>query len=253
LTTELFYFAHTQVKQFPKEAVSWYAVGAYYYSAKRFDTAVRYFSKATALAPSVLVGWISAAHAHAMNDESDRAMALYRTAARLFPGSHLPILGTALEYLRTNNVTLAEQFCHQALSICSTDPGVYNELGVVFYRKKRFLEAAKYFEKAIDSASGVSERVFSLSFEHLYFNLGHALRRGGRLQAAVTAYDHGLARSPKNSSGHAALGLTYHILGEIDKALDEYHVALGLSPNDSISHELMELAAREVVLTDKSL
>ena len=37
-------------------------------------------------------------------------MAAYRTASRLFPGSHLPVLCIGMEYQRTNNLLLAEQF-----------------------------------------------------------------------------------------------------------------------------------------------
>jgi anaphase-promoting complex subunit 6 len=70
-------------------------------------------------------------------DESDQAMAAYRTASRLFIGSHLPVLFTAVEYLRTNNVTLAEQFALRARKMCPSDPLVLNELGVVCYRQGR--------------------------------------------------------------------------------------------------------------------
>ena len=36
-------------------------------------------------------------------------MAAYRTASRLFPGSHIPWLGIGMEYLRTNHLHLALQ------------------------------------------------------------------------------------------------------------------------------------------------
>lgn len=36
-------------------------------------------------------------------------MAAYRTAARLFPGLHLPLTGMGMEYQRMNNLHLAEQ------------------------------------------------------------------------------------------------------------------------------------------------
>jgi anaphase-promoting complex subunit 6 len=246
-TSELFHFAHVYVKQYPRKALSWYAVGAYYFSAKRFDMSRRYFSKATSWDSTLLAAWIGSAHAHAMHDESDRAMAIYRTAARLFPGSHVPVLGTAVEYLRTNNITLAEQFCRQALQLCEVDPAVYNELGVVLYKKRKFGEAAECFRQAIIRCAGVSQRVFSLAFEHLYFNLGHALRRSGNLTDATEAYELGLQNSPKSASGHAALGLTHHLLGQVLIAIEQYHIALGLRPGDSIVEELMDLATKDLV------
>ena len=41
-----------------------------------------------------------------------------------------------MEYQRTNNLPLAEHFFLQACQICPTDPLVYNELGVLYYRTK---------------------------------------------------------------------------------------------------------------------
>ena len=45
-----------------------------------------------------------------------QAMAAYRTAARLFPGLHVPLLGMGMEYQRMNNLHLAEQMFYQACS-----------------------------------------------------------------------------------------------------------------------------------------
>ncbi len=42
-----------------------------------------------------------------------QAMAAYRTAARLFPGLHLPLIGMGMEYQRMNNLHLAEQMFWQ--------------------------------------------------------------------------------------------------------------------------------------------
>lgn len=61
-------------------------------------------------------------------------MASYRTAARLYPGSHLPGLCIGMEYLRTNNLSLARQYVEQATTRCPSDPLARNELGVIFYK-----------------------------------------------------------------------------------------------------------------------
>lgn len=46
------------------------------------------------------------------------------------------VLCIGMEYQRTNNLPLAEQFFLQAYLICPTDPLVYNELGVLYFRTK---------------------------------------------------------------------------------------------------------------------
>lgn len=53
-----------------------------------------------------------------------QAMAAYRTAARLFPGLHLPLLGMGCEYARMNNTPLAEQLLLSAHRMC---PQVYSQ------------------------------------------------------------------------------------------------------------------------------
>lgn len=54
-----------------------------------------------------------------MQDESDQALAAYRTAARLFPGLHQPVLGMGREYQHMNNYMLAEQMYLQVCCVRS--------------------------------------------------------------------------------------------------------------------------------------
>jgi anaphase-promoting complex subunit 6 len=131
MKSELFFCAHQLVDAYPDKAVAWFAVGCYYFLVKKFDPARRYFSKATTIDPQFTPAWIGFGHAFASQDESDQAMNAYRTTQRLFPGCHMPALYTGMEYLRTNNLVLAEQFFRQSEGMCPTDPLIHNELGVV--------------------------------------------------------------------------------------------------------------------------
>lgn len=69
-----------------------------------------------------------------LQDESDQALAAYRTAARLFPGLHTPLLGMGTAYQRMNNLHLCERCFLQAYNICPHDPAIAHELGVLAYR-----------------------------------------------------------------------------------------------------------------------
>ena len=77
-------------------------------------------------------------------------MAAYRTAGRLFPGLHLPLLGMGMEYHRMSNLPLAEQLFRQAHAICPIDPLVCNELGVLAFRNLKYAEAEAWFTKAVE-------------------------------------------------------------------------------------------------------
>ena len=66
-------------------------------------------------------------------------MAAYRTSARLFPGCHLAPLFIGMEYLRTNNLKTALLSFQDAKRISyDSDPLVFNEMGVVYYRQKNY-------------------------------------------------------------------------------------------------------------------
>jgi anaphase-promoting complex subunit 6 len=104
---ELYYLAHKLVSANPDVAVAWFAVGSYYFLIKKYDLARKYFNKANRLDKHFAASWIAFGHAFAAQDESDQAMAAYRTAARLFPGCHLASLFIGMEYLRTNNLRTA--------------------------------------------------------------------------------------------------------------------------------------------------
>jgi anaphase-promoting complex subunit 6 len=64
-------------------------------------------------------------------------MAAYRSAFRLFPGCHLPLVGMAMECSRQKNGALAEQYLQQAHALCPWDPLVLNELGVLKSREDK--------------------------------------------------------------------------------------------------------------------
>jgi len=242
--SELFHTAHQLVDAYPSQAVSWFAVACYYFCILKYDSARRFFHKATTMDPSMAEAWIGFGHSFAMQDESDQAMAAYRTASRLFTGCHLPILCTAIEYLRTNNVTLAESFCRKAKSMCATDPLVFNELGVVYYRQGKYKQAADCFQEGLRLCENQPERL-RFAWEPAMYNLAHSHRKLGQYDEAIRLYESALSYSPKEASTFAALGLTYHLQGRLEEAIQNYHNALGLKPEDTFASDMLDKALME--------
>lgn len=91
-SNELYLMACNLVKDYPQKALSWFAVGCYYYCIKKYDQSRRYFSMATNLDGTFAPAWIGYGNAFAAQEEGDQAMLGYRTAARLFPGLNLDVL-----------------------------------------------------------------------------------------------------------------------------------------------------------------
>lgn len=83
-----------------------------------------------------------------------KAMAAFRTAARRFPGLHLPLIYIGMEYQRMNNLPLAERMFQSAKDLCPIDPLVYNELGILAFRSGEYGEAVAWFRRAIELIPG---------------------------------------------------------------------------------------------------
>ena len=239
---ELYMRAHELVEEYPTRAVSWFAVGCYYYCVRRFDAARRFFSKATALDGAFVPAWIGFGHAFAAQDESDQAMAAYRTAARLFPGCHLPALCIGMEYRRANNLSLAEQFFAKSRSICPADPLVHNELGVLAYRNKEYAKAAGHLLDAV----ALAPQPLTDEWEASVVNVAHAYRKMNDFDAAIEWYERALSLAPRCAGTHTALGFTHQLKGNfqtnMSEAIECYHRALSLRPDDSFAQEMLTLA-----------
>jgi len=243
LHSELFYLAHQLVEEYPSAAVSWYAVGCYYHMICDFENARRYFSKATTIDHRFAPAWVGFGHAFAAQDESDQAMAAYRTASRLFPGSHVPWLGIGMEYLRTNHLHLALQYIRQAQQICPTEPLVLHELGVLHYLNGEYDQAVAFFLQVAEDCRGYDESVREPSI----FNLGHAYRKKRDYDNAALWYRAALAINPRVASTYSALGFTLHLKGDLDAAIELYHQSLSLKPDDTFTCEMLTEALKDTL------
>lgn len=242
LKNDLYLMAGNLVKDYPQKALSWFAVGCYYYCIEKFDQARRHFSKATNLDGTFPPAWIGLGNSYAAQQESDPAMSSYRTAARLFPGCHLPTLYIGMEYMRTHNFKLAEQFFLQSKSICPSDPLVYNELGVVAYHMEDYQKAIQWFEKTLShvAASSLNE-----TWEPTLVNLAHSQRKLKMYNKAISNYEKALALSSQSLSTYAGLAYTHHLMDRFGDAITYYHKALRMKPNDVFCTEMLTLALEQ--------
>ncbi|KAM0835883.1 hypothetical protein ACQ4PT_062656 [Festuca glaucescens] len=237
-SNDLYLLSCNLVKDYPQKAISWFAVGCYYYCIKKYDQARRYFCKATGLDGTFPPAWIGTGIAYAVQEEGDQAMAAFRTAARLFPGCHLPTLYMGMQYVRMHNFKLAEQFFMQAKSICPSDPLIYNELGVVAYNMKEYQNAVQWFELTLEhTSSSVNEM-----WEPTLVNLGHALRKLKKYQKAISYYEKALAFPTKTLSAFSGLAYTYQLMDNFEDAITYYHKALWLKPDDQFCTEMLTSA-----------
>eukprot|EP00884_Botryococcus_braunii_P004732 jgi/Botrbrau1/1425/Bobra.0063s0117.2 len=171
-----------------------------------------------------------------------QAMAAYRTAARMFPGLHQPLLGMALEYARMNNMELAEQLARQAYQRCPWDPLLCHELGVLAFRSHKLDEAKDWFHNALQHMPGGTP---TAAWEPTLVNLGHVYRKKMHFDEAIKLYQQALSLRPGMAGTFAALGYTYHLQAKLGDAISYYNKALGLHPEDTFTTEMLTLAIME--------
>jgi anaphase-promoting complex subunit 6 len=267
-SNELFRRGHALVAADPTSGLAWYAVGCYYSVVGQPPAARRALARATTAAPHFAPGWIAYGHAFAAGDETEQALAAYRTAARLFQGAPAPLLWMGVEYGRAANWPLARQFLSAARDACSGDGAPHHELGCVALRCGDAHRAEKHFRDAI----ALAPQPLAAAWEPALLGLGHALRKQNRFSEAMDAYARSLALLPRSpvrcaqlppqsrtalavshraQSTLTALAFTHQLAGrpgDRDKAIDLYHHALGLRPEDDFAQEMLEAALTEAAL-----
>ncbi|KAG9024750.1 anaphase promoting complex subunit cdc16 [Tulasnella sp. JGI-2019a] len=240
LHPRLFLLAHELVDKDPENPVSWYAVGVYYLLTRKYLDARKFFSKANLMDPRFGPAWIGFAHSYSYEGEHDHAIVAYSTAARLFPGLHLPALFLGMEHLQINNFSLASEYLALSLSICDGDPLLFNEIGVLAFQAKKYQEAADRLERAIELTGNMqgTDAIWATT----YLNLGQAYRKLGRLDHALKAFRKVIELNPRHAQGFACIGLIHHMLEEYEEAIRFYHDSLSIDPIDANTIDLLNFA-----------
>lgn len=233
----VFYVAHQLVNAYPTSSVTWFTAGCYYYMIKKYEHARRFFHKALTLDHSFAPAWIAYGHAFAHHDESDQALAAYRTASRLFPGSHLPWLFIGMEYVRTNSLQLAQQCLEFARALAPTDPHVYNEIGVVAFHRKNYGRACELLLQAVRLA-GAPQEAFCT-------NLGHAFLKCRVYDRALEAFQEASRLNPRSAAVLTGIAHTFQLQGKLEEAIEYYHLALSTNRDDAFATDMLSYAVQE--------
>lgn len=243
-THALFSLSHDLADTHPHEPCTWLAVGTYYLSTNRIPEARSYFSKASLMDPHFGAAWIGFAHTFAAEGESDQAIAAYSTAARLFQGTHLPQLFLGMQEVALGNLAIAREYLTASYNLCSTDPLLINEIGVVAYMEESYDSAVRHFELALQIA--FENEAPANQYTDTRLNLAHAYRKDGRYQEALEEFDEVLRLGMREASVFASKGL---VLLELDlpfEATVTLHEALAISPQDPIASDLLTKALAQL-------
>ncbi|KAI9460370.1 TPR-like protein [Russula earlei] len=221
LHSKLFILAHELVDREPESATSWYAVGVWYLTQKRWADARTYFSKTSLMDPRFGPAWIAFAHTFAFEGEHDHAVTAYSTCARMFAGSHLPLMFIGMEHIVLSNYGQADEALDAANAMCDGDPLLINERGVMAFNHGRYADAVAMFKSALDIAQVT--QTSQASWATTWLNLGTSYRKLGRLKEAREAYVKVLEVDSRSAPALGFLGLVYHLMDQLDDAIIKYH------------------------------
>ncbi|KAH3685815.1 hypothetical protein WICPIJ_003214 [Wickerhamomyces pijperi] len=240
---KLFLLTHKLAEHYPKSPMTWLAIGIYYLSIGRIGESRKFFSKASMLDPNCGQSWIGFAHTFAAEGEHEQAIAAYSTASRFFPGTHLPNLFLGMQYLQMGNLTLAGEYLMSSYSICSVDPLLLNEIGVIYFHKGELTNAENYFKQALLASQNLESD--SKAWISVHANLGHVYRRLNLYAKALSCFEKVLKLSNNDSNIYSAIGLIYLKWGYIGKAIENLHYALSINSNDPVASDLLRRALDE--------
>ncbi|GMM37969.1 anaphase promoting complex subunit [Saccharomycopsis crataegensis] len=247
---KLFLIANRLAELYPKNCTTWLAIGIYYLSINKISDARKFFSKASLTNPNFGQAWIGFAHTFAAEGEHEQAISAYSTAARLFPGTHLPNLFLGMQYLQMNNLSLAEEYMLASYEICPSDPLLLNEIGVIYFHTNDLKKSEWFFMKAFNESKHLTND--SKSWMSINSNLGHVYRKLGYYEKALKNFFEVLKLNVKDSNIYSAIGLIYLKMGKYFKSIEALHNALAISPSDPIANDLLKRALDQNASDDKS-
>ncbi|KAJ8669052.1 hypothetical protein QAD02_000311 [Eretmocerus hayati] len=247
-TNDLFYLAHKLVDLYPELALSWFAVGCYYYSIGKNDPARRYLAKATSLDRLFGPAWLANGHSFAAENEHVQAMTAYFKASQLMKGCHLPLLYIGLECCLTNNSKLADKFFQQAQSIAPDDPFVIHEIAVIAFQNNDYKTAEKNFKEALKKLqSSLRDTILPSKWEALLNNLGHTCRKMKKFDEALEFHQQALILNPLNPATYSAIAFNHAMMGHTQKSVDACHRALSLRRDDGFTTTLLGFVLEQLV------
>jgi arylsulfatase A-like enzyme/Tfp pilus assembly protein PilF len=130
-----------------------------------------------------------------------------------------------------------EKIASMYRKVLADDPNVIDawfNLGNVYYRFRKYEEAIKYFQKALE---------LKPDYDLPVINMANAYRRLGRDEAALAGYEHYLTIDPKNAHVRYQVGEIYLDRGDVAKAEQNFRQALAIDPREASARNAIGVLA----------
>ena len=234
------------MKNYPNHINSFFTAGVYYLVISRFDVARKFLAKSCLIDGGLPHTWIASGLAFSKSDETVHAISAFRSATNKYPKLVLPWLYLGMEYIRTNELKLAQTYLVSALELGGNFRSlILNEISIICILAQQFDVAVNNLQIAISEQPNEYESIF-------YANMGYAYIRMNSLEDGVKVFDKAVSLNDQNGNAIAGLAFCLHCRGSLSRAIDLYNKALPLIKNKKIENlitNLIQLAISEFSLT----
>jgi tetratricopeptide (TPR) repeat protein len=184
----------------------------------------RYGNRILAPAAAVLIG-VLAWRASVQTSYWRNSQTLWTHALAVTSNNAVAHLQLGNFFLDRNEVDAAIHQYRTALAIRPVYGGAENNLGVALEKKGRIIEAAAHFEKAINLGT-LFLRQRPAEEAIAYYNVGIALAKEGKQDAAILYYQRALRDNPAYAEAYYAMGNSLLAERRFSEAIAQYEQAL---------------------------
>ncbi len=176
-------------------------------------------------------GWAQwgLARYHLAQGDTHRAAIELETVAHLWPKHVASRFDLAVLAIGQDNSTDAAKWLFDCYRLNRADPGVLEQMGILFEKKGQIADAVKYWQKAVDVKK--DSAVAKEKLAHYAVQVIDNLIENGKLSEALVQ----LKRPDISDQPGMALrrGIVYRTMGKYDKAAIDLRAALVAKPNDA--------------------
>ncbi|KAI8875650.1 TPR-like protein [Backusella circina FSU 941] len=245
MKTKLYEYTQELVYSFEDEAISWHAVATYHLYTKKNSDARQCFIKALNLNPLFFQAWIGFGHSFAAEKDHEQAINAYTECNKLMPGSHLPPMYIAMQYMEQGRLDDALVYLEKSRKKCDHDPYLENELAMYHYRNGDLDKTLETLHGALRLAKE-QQCPQSNIWEHLWCNIGHVYRKQKQYSKALRCFKNALSKNHLNADARTAVGMIYQLSGRNARAISEYQLALKSTANYELTDSIEELMYKAV-------
>jgi predicted O-linked N-acetylglucosamine transferase (SPINDLY family) len=175
----------------------------------RFDKAISLCEKLCTHDGSDLEAWSLLGNLYKQVGRQNDVIRCFQHVVDSNPTNAVAVSTLASEYIRQNNVKMAEKYYHQAVLLLPEDAKIHTNYGYVLANMQKHTEAEPHFRKALQL-----DHTLTL----VYSSLASCLRSQGKIADAIDCYEKGLSLADDDIVMHSNYLLALHYLAEQNPA-----------------------------------